>query len=109
MDGRGEAQRASAFLAGGEEREDGCRCDRSLPEVDVRALRPDERCGAVLAALTFLQPGESLVVVAPHDPWPQLMRVLGPQLAAFDLQWVQQCPAGWRIALKRVALARTPT
>ena len=51
----------------------GCACghrDTSTPVLDVRAIPPQVRHGAIHGAFEALPPGTSLLVVAPHAPVP---------------------------------------
>jgi len=80
----------------------GCQCDRSaLPEVDVRALPFEDRCPVVTEALGELSVGSTLVIFAQRNPLPVMRDGLGDRLDDFDVEFMQQCAAGCRLAMKR--------
>jgi uncharacterized protein (DUF2249 family) len=52
-----------------------CSCGEvagEIPELDARSLPKEIRHAAILGALDGLKPGESFVLVAPHEPVPLL-------------------------------------
>ena len=55
-----------------------CGCheqDTAAPELDARQIPHAIRHGAILGSLGQLQPGASLVLVAPHNPLPLLAQI----------------------------------
>lgn len=55
-----------------------CSCgesDTELPELDVRTIPHAIRHGAVIGAFAQLQPGASMVLIAPHNPLPLLSQL----------------------------------
>ena len=87
----------------------GCRCDRSsLAEVDVRGLPFEDGYPAVTTALDELAVGSTLVILAHHNPLPTMRDGLAEHLDDFDVEFLQQCAAGCRLAMKRRVPDREP-
>lgn len=54
----------------------GCGCHPAAPpELDARQIPKQIRHGAILGALSSVQVGAAMVLVAPHDPLPLLDQV----------------------------------
>lgn len=68
----------------------------TIPLLDGREIPPETRLQEILGRLGALGPGESLVLVAPHDPG-KLLRMLLIQLPG-RLMWgpLQKGPNAWR-------------
>lgn len=61
-----------------QEAKGGCHCgcaSDETPELDARVLPSAIRHAAILGALSSLQPGASMVLIAPHEPVPLLAQV----------------------------------
>lgn len=80
----------------------GGHCRDDVPELDARVIPHPVRHAAVLGAIGSLEPGQSLVLVAPHDPKP-LLRAVRETLGAFDVAYLQEGPDAWRLLLTREA------
>lgn len=82
-------------------------CERQqadeIPEVDARLIPPTVRHGAILGALSVVQPGDSLIVAAPHDPFPLLAQIDEREGDNVRYSYVQRGPDVWRVLLERVA------
>ncbi|MCZ7607702.1 MAG: DUF2249 domain-containing protein [Planctomycetota bacterium] len=68
----------------------------TIPVLDGREIPPETRLQEIMSRLTALAPGESLVLVAPHDPG-KLLRMLLAQLPN-RLMWgpLAKGPDAWR-------------
>ncbi len=75
-----------------------------MQELDGRAIPHEERLPAILRRLTKLQPGESLVLVAPHEPSKLLRMLLAEFPRCFEWGPLQRGPQAWRWQFT----ARTP-
>ncbi|WP_341727826.1 DUF2249 domain-containing protein [Brooklawnia sp.] len=54
----------------------GCGCSSVVDyELDVRVIPHAIRHGAVLGALSSLEPGSAILLIAPHDPKPLLAQI----------------------------------
>ncbi|MEO7070116.1 MAG: DUF2249 domain-containing protein, partial [Nostocoides sp.] len=53
----------------------GCHEDEAVPELDVRAIPHRIRHATVFGALEAIGPGESLDLIAPHNPLPLLAQI----------------------------------
>lgn len=72
------------------------------PRLDVRDVPHAERHARVLAALDALQPGDALVLIAPHAPRPLLAEIDRRYGAGMSAEWLQDGPDVWQIRLQRV-------
>lgn len=81
-----------------------CACGEqptSHPELDARQIPHAVRHGAILGALSQVQPGFGMVLVAPHDPLPLLAQIdemFGDQ---FERTYLQQGPDAWKLQFVR--------
>lgn len=75
------------------------------PELDVRQVPHAIRHATVFGALEAIRPGGALVLVAPHDPLPLLAQIGERFGGAFEVEYLEQGPQAWRIALVRAAVA----
>ncbi len=83
----------------------GCQCGCShdeLPELDARTLPPAIRHGSILGALESLQPGASMVLIAPHDPLPLLAQVAERFGDAIEYGYGDRQPDAVRVRFTRV-------
>lgn len=62
-----------------EKRSGGCGCgcghETATPELDARTIPHAIRHGAILGSISQVKPGESMILIAPHDPVPLLNQV----------------------------------
>ena len=80
-----------------------CSCgetDTGLPELDVRTIAHAIRHGAVIGAFAQLQPGASMILIAPHNPLP-LLSQLEQINGALGIEYLSEDP--WRIKLTKQA------
>ena len=71
--------------------------------LDVRSIPHAVRHGAVFGALASVSAGESLVLVAPHDPLPLLAQLDAREPGAFSRAYVAEGPEAWAVRLTRTA------
>jgi uncharacterized protein (DUF2249 family) len=79
-----------------------CGCgevDAGAPELDVRAIPHSIRHATVFGAWSAIQPGGSLVLVAPHDPKPLLAQLA--ERGPITVPYLEQGPEAWRLAVTR--------
>lgn len=71
------------------------------PELDARVIPHEIRHGSIFGALTSLQPGAGMVLVAPHDPLPLLAQIDERWPGAFDVSYLDRGPEAWRLQFVR--------
>ena len=84
----------------------GCSCghqDHDIPELDARTIPHAIRHGAIFGALSQVQPGSAMILVAPHDPLPLLAQIADREGGAVRHSYLQEGPDAWRILLERAA------
>ncbi|AOG28127.1 DUF2249 domain-containing protein [Cutibacterium avidum] len=82
-----------------------CSCGESnagLPELDVRTIPHAIRHGAVIGAFAQLQPGASMVLIAPHNPLP-LLSQLEQINGSLGIEYLTEGPEEWHIKLTKQA------
>ncbi|HAM23657.1 MAG TPA: cation-binding protein [Actinobacteria bacterium] len=98
------------LVGGGESAEDnksaggcGCGCAHTdeIPELDVRAIPHAIRHATVFGALEAVEPGSSLILVAPHDPLPLLNQIDDRHPNEFSVSYLERGPEAWRLQLVR--------
>lgn len=67
-----------------------------IEELDGRAIPHEVRLPTILQRLTQLEPGESLVLVAPHEPGMLLRKLLAEFPRCFEWGPLQRGPQAWR-------------
>jgi len=80
----------------------GCAHEDGAPELDVRAIPHAIRHATVFGALGAIKPGQSMVLVAPHDPLPLLAQISARSGDAVEVSYLQRGPEAWRLRLHRV-------
>jgi uncharacterized protein (DUF2249 family) len=81
-----------------------CTCGHAsaeAPQLDVRLIPPAVRHPAILGALGGLAVGESLVLVAPHEPVPLLRELEELEPDTFLIRTDQQRTDEWHVRLTR--------
>lgn len=81
-----------------------CTCGHGgadAPRLDVRLIPPAVRHPAIFGALGGLAVGESLVLVAPHEPLPLLRELEERDPNAFLVHVDQQSSDEWHVRLTR--------
>lgn len=81
----------------------GCGCEPTAgaPELDVRTVPHAIRHATVFGALNAIPAGESLVLVAPHDPVPLLNQIHAAHPGVFSVTYEEPGPVDWRLRLTR--------
>lgn len=81
-----------------------CTCghdhEADLPRLDARQIPHAIRHGAILGSLTQLQPGQGLVLIAPHDPIP-LLNQIAERFDDVSAAYLVRGPEEWQILLRR--------
>ncbi len=82
----------------------GCGCGGQAvePELNIQVLPRQIRHGAVLGALASLAPGESMLLVAPHEPRRLLAQVDATFPGIFAVTPVESEPDNVRVRFARV-------
>lgn len=81
-----------------------CGCDESHdgpPELDARSIPHALRHAAIFGALDAVGVGESMVLIAPHDPQPLLAQIAQREPGAIEVSYLQRGPQAWRLELTR--------
>jgi len=81
----------------------GCGCGHSdeEPELDARTIPHEVRPATLMTALESVQPGASMVLVAPHDPVPILDQIERRNPGGFEVEYLQRGPDAWRLRFSR--------
>lgn len=82
-----------------------CGCgesDRGTPELDVRGIPHAIRHATVFGAFDAIEPGGSLVLIAPHDPQPLLRQLAVRTEGQLDVSYLERGPQAWRLQLTRL-------
>ncbi len=74
----------------------------AAPELDLRAVPHSVRHATAFGAVGAIATGQSLVLVAPHDPLPLLGQIEAREPQAFTISYVERGPEAWRVRLSRV-------
>jgi uncharacterized protein (DUF2249 family) len=81
----------------------GCGCtDEGVPQLDVRTIPHAIRHATVFGAFGAIRPGESLDLVAPHNPLP-LLAQLQERFGAIGVEYLVEGPDAWTLRLTRSA------
>ncbi|MGO3325761.1 DUF2249 domain-containing protein [Gordonia sp. (in: high G+C Gram-positive bacteria)] len=83
----------------------GCSCgehDHGEPELDVREIPHAIRHATVFGAFDAVAPGESMILVAHHDPVPLLHQLADRSGGHIRVEYLEQGPEAWRLRLSRV-------
>ncbi len=81
-----------------------CTCGGSsdaAPELDARLIPPAIRHASIFGALGAVLPGESMVLIAPHEPVPLLAQLAQDQPGQWTSASSQSGPDEWRVRLTR--------
>lgn len=73
----------------------------TAPEFDVRAIPATIRHATVFGALGAIAPGESLVLITPHEPLPLLAQLDQQQPGVWTATSHPAAPDEWRVCLTR--------
>lgn len=82
----------------------GCACghhDENELVLDVRQIPHAIRHATIFGALGALNPGISLDLVADHRPSPLLAQLEDRMPGAFEVRYLEDGPAEWRLRLTR--------
>jgi len=81
----------------------GCGCsDEGVPALDVRVIPHAIRHATVFGAFDAIRPGESMDLVAPHNPLP-LLAQLRERHGDVGVQYLVEGPEAWTLRLTRPA------
>lgn len=87
-----------------------CSCGESdepgLPELDARTIPHAIRHATIFGALDAVGPGSGIVLIASHDPLPLLAQLEQRAPGTFTVEYLEEGPQVWRLALVRSAGAR---
>ncbi|HEY5320934.1 MAG TPA: DUF2249 domain-containing protein [Galbitalea sp.] len=101
-----DASLEGASLAGTEPASQSCECGivdgPELPELDVRTIPHAIRHASVFGALDAVGLGGGLILVAPHDPLPLLAQIEERSPGGFDISYLEEGPADWRLQFLRI-------
>ena len=81
----------------------GCGADEGEPTLDVRLIPHAIRHATVFGALSAIAPGDSLVIVAPHNPKPLLAQIADRENGAIAVTYLVEGPEAWSLRLTRAA------
>lgn len=70
-----------------------------LPTLDARSIVPRLRHAAIFGALESLNPGESMGLIAPHNPLPLLQQIQDKHGSAVDVSYLSEEP--WTLKFTR--------
>lgn len=92
-----------------ETKQGGCNCGCShdepqIPELVAHDLPREIRHGAILGAIGSLEPGASLILVAPHDPLPLLAQATERFGDQIRYDYVDRAPDAVRVKFTRAQL-----
>lgn len=77
----------------------GCGGHDEAPVLDVRPIPHVIRHATVFGAFDAIAPGQSLVLVAPHNPLPLLAQLA--ERARIDVAYLEEQPDEWRLRITR--------
>ncbi|APT92776.1 hypothetical protein CPHO_07600 [Corynebacterium phocae] len=75
---------------------------KGLPTLNASEIPHAVRHGAIHGALGTLNVGEAMILIAPHNPLP-LLREIEDRTESFELKYLQEDPAEYRIKFTRTA------
>ncbi|SER72572.1 Uncharacterized conserved protein [Propionibacterium cyclohexanicum] len=70
-----------------------------IPVLVATEIPHEIRHGAIIGAFQSLRPGNSMVLVAPHNPLPLLDQLR--EVADLDVSYLQSGPVEWRLQLTK--------
>ena len=73
-----------------------------VPTLNASEIPHAVRHGAIHGALGTRNVGESMILIAPHDPLPLLKEVEARE-ETFELEYLQEGPEDWHIKFTRTA------
>ncbi len=73
-----------------------------VPTLNAAIIPHAVRHGAIHGALGSRGVGESLILIAPHNPLP-LLEEIGAREETFDVVYLQEGPRDWRLKFTRTA------
>ncbi|NLJ53696.1 MAG: DUF2249 domain-containing protein [Intrasporangiaceae bacterium] len=81
----------------------GCQCghDHAEPELDARTIPHAIRHATIFGALSAIKAGNSMVLVAPHDPLPLLAQIEDRENGTIEVAYLERGPEAWRLRLAR--------
>lgn len=80
----------------------GCQCGSSASaELDARTIPHAIRHAAIHGVVGSLHPGQSFVLIAPHDPLPLLAQVRQNEGNSIEISYVERGPEAWKLRFAR--------
>lgn len=79
----------------------GCGHESAVPELDVRQIPHAIRHATVFGALSAIVSGQSMILVAHHDPKPLLAQIADRENGTIAVTYLTEGPEEWRLELKR--------
>ncbi len=73
-----------------------------VPTLNASEIPHAVRHGAIHGALSTRNVGESMVLIAPHNPVP-LLKEIAAREETFELEYLQEGPDDWHIKFTRTA------
>lgn len=73
-----------------------------IPTLNASQIPHAVRHGAIHGALDSRNVGESMILIAPHNPLP-LLREIEARDETFELEYLQEGPTDWHIKFTRTA------
>ena len=96
-----------SISAGGTKASSGCACGcaeaQDAPVLDATSIPHALRHAAIFGALDSIVPGDSMVLVAPHDPLPLLRQAEERYQDGLAVEYLQRGPEQWHLRLTRTA------
>lgn len=82
----------------------GCVCgctDEGVPALDVRTVPHAIRHATVFGALGAISVGNSMDLIAPHDPKPLLAQIKDREDGSIEVHYLREGPDAWALRLTR--------
>lgn len=81
----------------------GCSGDEGVPALDARLIPHALRHATIFGALEGLRAGQSMDLIAPHDPLPLLAQIRDREQDAITWTYLQEGPEAWTLRMTRKA------
>ena len=75
--------------------------DDNIPALDVRVVPHKIRHATVIGAISAIQGGHSIDLIAPHDPQPLLRQIEGLEPGVWSVEYLERGPEAWTLRLTR--------
>ncbi|GAA5160464.1 DUF2249 domain-containing protein [Ornithinimicrobium tianjinense] len=87
-----------------EKKQSGCGCgctDEGVPTLDARTVPHAIRHATIFGALAGLRAGQSMDLIAPHDPLPLLAQIAEREGDAVSWDYRERGPEAWTLRFTR--------